>query len=709
VRRNTLITLRSLGLAALLLAIFQPILSSTRTDKITPSFALVMDNSQSMTLPQKGHVMSTGGEMRRDAMLRSIHEAIPKDVLSDAHKADLYSVGVRTSPLPGSMLIDSLRASASQTDLASVFETIRTARKTQNTEAIILYTDGAFTEGQNPVYAAAELGVPVYAIGLGDSTEPRDVAITELFTNEIATIGASQPVDITLHYGGAKPGEHILVELFEEDQKIGERRFELRQPSGDEAVSFPYTPSSEGTKKLTARVSPLSGEATDKNNLRIAYVRVLKNKFHVVLFAGAPSSDVSFLEQFFSENPSLQLSTYIQKQGAEFYEGAPTRDKLGQVDLVVLSGFPVASTSDASLALVRELLTKEGRSLLFLASHQLDLNKLQQLGDALPFKVDPRSVSQNEIKVAASVNPSASDNPVLRIPPEERGKISWEGLAPLFKTESHFAARPESQTLAEASLGGVKLGEPLIVSRHIGNARQLAVLGYGIWQWKLTTFGREKAYASAKDTAHETVSALDLFLSNANRWLTTEEENKRVRIAPSRKLYQAGERIDLLGQVYDESYQPIEQADVSIHITGSRLSKPLDIALEAAGNGRFVAAIPEGLPKGDYTYQGSAAANGHVIGTDDGRFNVGDFNIELAETRMRSDILRQMAERTGGKFYTPEQAASLLKDIAANPRFTPREISNTRDYEIWNSWPLLVLALLFFAAEWFVRKRLGML
>jgi hypothetical protein len=205
------------------------------------------------------------------------------------------------------------------------------------------------------------------------------------------------------------------------------------------------------------------------------------------------------------------------------------------------------------------------------------------------------------------------------------------------------------------------------------------------------------------------VSALDLFLSNANRWLTTEEENKRVRIAPSRKLYQAGERIDLLGQVYDESYQPIEQADVSIHITGSRLSKPLDIALEAAGNGRFVAAIPEGLPKGDYTYQGSAAANGHVIGTDDGRFNVGDFNIELAETRMRSDILRQMAERTGGKFYTPEQAASLLKDIAANPRFTPREISNTRDYEIWNSWPLLVLALLFFAAEWFVRKRLGML
>src|SRR5437588_9579916 len=129
------------------------------------------------------------------------------------------------------------------------------------------------------------------------------------------------------------------------------------QAGGDEAVSFPYKRASEGMKKLTARVSELSGEATSKNNLRITYVKVLKNKFHIVLFAGAPSSDVSFIEQFFSGNPALQFSTYIQKQGAEFYEGAPTREKLGQVDLVVLVGFPSAATSDESITLVRELLT----------------------------------------------------------------------------------------------------------------------------------------------------------------------------------------------------------------------------------------------------------------------------------------------------------------------------------------------------------------
>jgi hypothetical protein len=708
-RRNTLIALRSVGIAALLLAIFQPIINSSTTDQITPSIALVMDNSQSMTLPEKGFAIQNDIEARSEAMLRSIHEAIPNDVLHDPDKMKLFTVGAQTIPFPNGTPVDSIRPQSGATDLSSAFHMIRDLRKTSNTEAIVLYTDGAFTSGKNPIYPAQELGVPVYAIGLGDSTEPRDVAVTELFTNEVATVGAVQPVDVTLHYGGIKPGEHLTVQLFEEDQKLDEKTIELSQPIGDESVSFQYTPKSEGTKKLTARVSILAGEATDKNNLRITYVKVLKNKFHIVLFAGAPSSDEGFLQQFFSGNPALQLSTYIQKEGAAFYEGPPTREKLGQVDLVVLAGFPIASSSEESIALVRQLLMREGRSLLFIPSRQLDPAKLAELGDALPMRADARPGSQTEIKAGLVLTARGSEDPILHIPPEDHSAVNWEGLAPLFKTETHFEALPESRTLATVNMQGVKMDEPLLVTRTIGTARQVALTGYGIWQWKLTTFGREEAYIGKSDSSKVGISALDLFLANAVRWLTTQEENERVQIVPDRKFYQAGERIDFLGQVYNESMEPVEQADVAIQISGTALPKPLDLSLEAAGNGRFTATIPQGLPKGDYSYKGTASQNGSILGSDDGRFNVGDFNIELAEPRMRSDILRALAERTGGRFYTPETASNLLKDIYANPRFQAHEITNTHDYELWNSWPLLALAILCFGSEWFIRKRLGML
>jgi hypothetical protein len=707
--RTILITLRSLGLAALLFAIFQPILSSTTTDTLRPESALVLDRSLSMQLPEIGHIASATSETRALAMARSVHTVFTADALQGPNRMPVFAVGDKTEPFAG--IVDSLRPSASVTDLASVFTTLRDLRRARNTEAVVLYTDGAFTAGENPVYPAEQLGVPVYVVGLGDSTEPRDVAVTDLFTNEIAQVGVAQPVDLTLHYGGAKPGEHVKVELFEEQTKLAEQTFELKDPTGDLAASFVYKPEREGIQKLTARVSSLSDEASDKNNVRLAYVKVLRNKFKVVLFAGAPSSDVGFLRQYFTGNPAYELRTYIQEKGAEFSEGALDRGAIANSDLVILVGFPIAASSDESVAAVRDLLTKGGKSLLFIPSRQIDYNKLAVLGDALPFRVDPRSASQNELKTSLELTTAAKDNPVLHIPSAEQSTLNWESLAPLFRTETHFEARPESRVLADASVQGVNLGDPVLITRQLGTSRQIALTSYGIWQWRLTSFGREQAFKSqvrGKDTT-ATFSALDIFLSNSLRWLTTQEENKRVRIEPTRKFYQAGERIDFVGQVYDESYVPIERADVTARITGPSGVRPIDLVLQDVGNGRYTATLPQGLPQGDYSYAGSASRNNSTIGTDQGRFSVGEFNIEFAETRMRSDILRELATRTGGKFYTPATAASLMNDMRANPRFQSRELTNTHDYEIWNSWPLLLAAIVFFAFEWFFRKRLGML
>lgn len=707
--RTVLITLRSLGLAALLFAIFQPIFSSSTTNIVRPEPALVIDRSMSMQLPEVGHVPTQGAETRAHAAAASIHSILSTDKLQGPERIPVFAVGEKTESFAG--LIDSLPATASVTDLSSVFPVVRDARRTRNAEAIVLYTDGAFTAGENPIYPAEQLGIPVYVVGVGDSTEPRDLAISDLFTNEIAQVGATQPVDVTIHYGGVKPGEHVLVELYEEQSKIGEQSFELKEPVGDLAASFAYKPEREGIQKLTAKVSRIEGEASDRNNVRLAYVKVLRNKFKVVLFAGAPSSDVAFVRQFFENNTTYELRTYIQKKGAEFFEGNPDRAALASSDLIILIGFPIAATSDESIAILRDLLVKGGKSLLFMPSRQVDYTKLASLGDALPFRVDPRTASQNELKTGLELTAAAKDNPILRVPASERSEFQWEGLAPLFKTETHVEPRPESQVLADAAVQGVKLGEPVLMTRRLGTSRQIALMSYGIWQWRLTTFGREQAFRSqvhSKDTIG-TFSALDIFLSNSIRWLTTQEENKRVRIEPTRKFYQAGERIDFVGQVYDESYLPVEHATVSARITGGKLQQPVELALLDAGNGRYSAALPQGLAEGDYSYAGQAVRNGATIGTDQGRFSVGEFNIEFAETRMRSDLLRELASRTGGKFYTPATAGTLMHDLEANPRFQPKEVTNTRDYEIWNSWPLMLLAIVFFALEWFFRKRLGML
>ncbi len=711
-RRRILIALRSAAFALLLFVLFQPILTLTKTQDRSPRIAVLLDNSRSMLLPASPTDTSIN---RLAVMKQNISTVFPSDILSNrsAVSLEMFSEAALKMDTTLAFLASSLKGDGAVTDISSALTLLGEQQKTENIGAVVLFSDGAYTAGSNPLYAAEHLGIPIFTVGIGDSTERRDASITNLFTNDVATIGVSQPIDITIHSVGARDGEQISVSLFAENEQIDEERIALKAGTNDEPVSFTYTPKQEGTVKLTAKITALSAdEATTVNNIRIKYVKVLKNTFKIILFAGSPSSDVSFIKDYFNGRKEIEFSTFIQKQGAEFYEGAPTYDKVKNADLVILCGFPISSTSNESIALVKRLVASDGHSLLFIPSRTLDLSKAKAIEDILPFNIGNGQASTNELNVSTLVSSQNVTNPVLRADKAQTAAPKWESLAPLVKTETHFAPKAESQVLAEATLQGVKIGEPLLLSRTVGKSRQIAFTAYGLWKWKLTSFGRERAFASlsrTKDSLAAGESALDVFLSNATRWLVMRDENKRVRIEPTQRLYDAGESIEFTAQIYDESYVPVDEAIVTAKITGGSLPTPIEITLEPLTNGRYSAKLPQGLAKGEYTYSGVASANNKQIGSDGGRFNVGDYSIEFAEPRMRSDILREIAARSGGKFYTPQSDASLMDDIKRAGSYAPKRIEEKSEYEARMSWYVLGLAILFFSTEWFLRKRSGML
>ncbi len=711
-RRRLLIALRAIGLTLVFFVIFQPILTLIKTQEQLPTIAVLLDNSRSMLLPQSATDTSVN---RLTAMKKNISEIFPADLQQKQNSATVTLFSETAQPLDSSLArsMAIVKGDGAVTDLSGAIHSLQELQKTRNIGAVVLYSDGAYTAGANPLYAAEQLGVPIYSVGLGDSSERRDVSIGSLFTNELATVGVPQPIDLTIHSVGMTDGEHITVSLYAENEKLGEEQLTVHSGNYDIPLSYSYQPKEAGVVKITAKITNVEGaQATTSNDLQLKYITVLKNTFKIVLFAGAPSSDVSFIKDHFSARKEVELVTYIQKQGAEFYEGAPTYDKVRGADLVILVGFPIASSSSESVALVKRLVSSEGHSLLFVPSRSLDLAKLKTIEDALPFTINGGIYSTNELNVSASVSTDNITNPILRADKELTAAPKWEALAPLVKTETHFAPKPESHVLAEATLQGVKIGEPLLLSRTVGKARQIAFTGYGLWKWKLTSFGREQAFASlsrTKDTSVLSMSALDLFLGNATRWLVSRDDNKRVRIEPTQRLYDAGERIEFTAQVYDESFQPLDQAIVSATITGGALKSPLQITLEPRSNGRYSTTLPQGLAAGDYTFTGTATLDSKTLGSDGGRFNVGAYSIEFAEPRMRSDLLRQLSARTGGKFYTPATNASMIQDIKSLSSFAPKKIEERSELEARTSWYILALAILLFSTEWFLRKRLGML
>ena len=131
-----------------------------------------------------------------------------------------------------------------------------------------------------------------------------------------------------------------------------------------------------------------------------------------------------------------------------------------------------------------------------------------------------------------------------------------------------------------------------------------------------------------------------LAFSNSIRWLTTREDEKRVRIRPVKEFFDSGEQVEFTGQVYNESYEPVDNAAVSVQVKGPK--GEFELLLTQQGSGRYAGSM-ELAGEGDYTFTGTPAREGAELGRDDGRFSVGDLNVEFLETRMNNALLRQIA------------------------------------------------------------------
>jgi len=75
---------------------------------------------------------------------------------------------------------------------------------------------------------------------------------------------------------------------------------------------------------------------------------------------------------------------------------------------------------------------------------------------------------------------------------------------------------------------------------------------------------------------------------------------------------------------------------------------------------------------------------------------------ELERVQMNEPELRRAAETSGGRFYTPLAASTLLRDL---PRPQKIPLDTDPPVPLWNTWPVLALFLIVLTAEWILRKR----
>ena len=688
IRKSILIALRSLGLCLLLFAVFEPILSLVRASIKEPRLAVIVDKSLSMG-------MKDGSRNRAKDLSQALKDANVES-LGEAIKIMSFGLDVKDT-YPNIASVDSVIANQLGTNITKALSSLSYADDESSVRAAIIFTDGAVNSGANPLYELDYFGRPVYTVGIGDSMPPKDLSIQSILSNELCYTGSKVPVSITVQASGFPNNTIASLSLYDNGNFVGKQTLNIVNTLQTYSVGFTIIPSNPGIHKLTASIQPLANEITIKNNSLSEFITVLKHKRVIALFAGSPSADITFVKSILEQIPDAQVKSYIQKLGSEFYAPIPTAADIKDAESIILIGFPIAQTPQSIIQLIAKE-AEQGKPIFFIASQNLDYQKLRALEPYLPFTV--RASRPQEFLASPQVQEAGLASPIMKITGTDRDKDIWNSLPPLFKTETFIEPKPETEILSTFKVGNSPIDEPLMMSRTFAGSKSIAIAGYGIYRWQLMANAPEQARGN-KDIPN----VLSSFIDQSLQWLGASEKEKTIKIRSVKKFYAAGETVEFTGQVYDASLNPVDNASVHITITGNGTKRELSLA--SSGSGLYSGSIA-GLKEGDYYYSGIAQAS-NAKGSDNGRFTIGAESIEYQQLQMNASLLHAMADRSGGKFYTVDNVKNFINDLKKNPRFAIISTVEKSEIPLWNMVWLLTAALCAFAIEWFLRKRNGLL
>jgi hypothetical protein len=90
-----------------------------------------------------------------------------------------------------------------------------------------------------------------------------------------------------------------------------------------------------------------------------------------------------------------------------------------------------------------------------------------------------------------------------------------------------------------------------------------------------------------------------------------------------------------------------------------------------------------------------------------GTFFVESTSLEELNTRANYSLLTQMATASDGAFYTINDLDKLASDINAHPKLKPVESIKSRSLALIDLKRFFFLMVLFFSAEWLLRRYFG--
>lgn len=650
--------LRFLAVSLIALLLLSPLLKNILRDVKKPVVVLAQDESES--------VAAGWTEAGRAAHQESMQQLARQ--LEGDYDLKTYAFGSSVREGANYEFTDKV------SNISQLLSTVYDLYSNQNLGAVILATDGIYNEGSNPLYTATQLGAPVYTIALGDTTPQRDLVAKRVFHNRIAYLGDKFSVQVDIAAENAAGSQSSLnVYKVEGNQLRLLQQYPANISSNDffETREIVLDANQPGVQRYRVLLAEVPGEATTANNAKDIFVDVLDARQKILILANSPHPDITAFRQALSSNKNYEITTaYINE----------LKENVAAFDFIILHQLP-SRANDA--AAVLNTIKQKNISHLFVVGSQSNLARLNQLQPMATVRSGGDNTNEVQGRAGAAFG-------LFKLSEHLAGNII--NFPPLLAPFGEYNLSGDGQVLLYQRIGKVDTRYPLLVLGQEGQAKMGILFGEGAWKWRLFDYLQNRNHDIFNELFSKTV-----------QYLSLKEDKRRFRANLSKNIFNENESISFDAELYNESFELVNEPDASLAITDSE-GKEFSFTFNRVGEAyRLRAGI---LPVGNYNFRASVNYNGENL-TYDGQFSVQPIQLESYETTADHGMLRLLSEKYGGQMVYPDNITSITELI--RQRETVRPVI----YETARTQPVINLKWLFFALlglltlEWFFRRYFG--
>lgn len=647
--------LRFLAVSTIAFLLLGPYFSALAEERSKPSVLIAQDASESMI---------SGSKTNSSPIINAIQDL--QNDLKKKYDVDIVHFGEAVNPGVSDKFNQKI------TNYSKLLQYIDQQYQGRMLASVVLFSDGIFNEGENPLYANTLQQSSFYSIALGDTTKKSDIAIKNVLFNDLAFLGDKLSVQFNLtayKLGGANTKVSILEIIDGEKKLLGDLPVNIQSDDFFLSDDFILDADKPGTKHYQIVARSVSNELTYTNNVKDIYIDIIDSRINVVLLANAPHPDLSAIKQSLETLKNYKVSLVIAGLG-----NIPQ-----DADLIILHNLPSARNP---IGEILKNITLKKIPHLFIVGQQTDLAAFNRSQELIQISSSLKSFNESQ----ASVNKQ-----FVGFELDPRTVSALEQFPPLLSPFGTVQAAPHAQTYLFQNISKVKTSYPLLSFGDRNGVKNGVLMGEGIWKWRLFDFAQN----GDQNSIHE-------FIGKTAQLISTKADTRKWRVESFKTVYNENEHIRFRANLYNDNNEPVNSPDAFMFIKNVK-GEVFEFVFSRSGKAYSLDASL--MPPGEYTYRSVVKLGGKEY-TDTGKFAVKEIQLETADLVARHDLLRQMAEMSGGKTFYLQQLEDLKNDLL-DAEVKPVVYTQRKTSALINLKWLFFSLLLFLGVEWFLRRYFG--